>query len=460
MKQYMSKAALAAGALMVFASAPWAEANAYGGSSCPTEDISNWFPHSQTPEPDNAGFDSSTICNFHEWSWQMFLWLTQDVDGEPRFLSFASPYELLGLETRGIMMPRMGKSNKAETFDEFLQAGTDGIFVDENGNAVYYSQYLDDTYVKFMEDNDLTNPDSARAFEATTSFPIGSLELKASWKIVEDGEDTDKFFTMKSSVYGLANKGGKIVIDTSDIRQVTLALVGFHIGGVVKGHPEMIWATFEQVENAPNVPAGFTPSTVISEDDYTFYKAGTPFSGCNINYGKSPELKLDEATQKLSPITQACRQYEFGNSAVNDPKLQKSVETNDLNVSDMNKAVMPRLAQEDDVWANYREVGAIWFRPTNALKPGMTLATDFDAEGNQLLIGSLKLSNATIETFTQVQSTMNNCFRCHNTEQVFPPSADLMPLPAKNINISHAFQNIYFWSQQMKNGDELLPAKD
>lgn len=454
MKQYISRAAIAAGALFMTVGAVSTDATAYGGSSsCPTENIDGWFPHSQTPEPDNANFDSSTICNFHEWSWQMFLWLTQDWNGKPRFLSFASPYELIGIQTRDVLMPRMMKNNKAESFDEFLQAGTDGIFVDLNGNPVYYSQYLDDTFVGFMEKNDLTNPEAVRAFDANTPFPIGSLELKASWRIVEDGEDMSKFFTMDGSVYGLANKGGKIVIDQTNIRQVKLALVGFHIGGIVKGHPEMIWATFEQVDNAPNVPADFTPNTVISDEDFTFYHAGTPFSGCNVNYAQSPLLKLDEATQKLSPITEACRMYEFGNSAKNDPRVQKSVETNDLNVSDMNKAVMPRLAAEGDVWANYREVGAIWFRPTDALKPGMNLSTDFAPDGSQLLIGSLKLSNATIETFTQVQSTMNNCFRCHNTEQVLPPSAKYKPLKAMNLNISHAFQNIYFWSQEQAADD-------
>src|SRR5699024_1069132 len=109
----------------------------------------------------------------------------------------------------------------------------------------------------------------------------------------------------------------------------------------------------------------------------------------------------------------------------------------------LNADVLSHL-NEDDVWRNYFEVGAIWFKKIDGLKPNMPLDTD------EILIGSLKLSNAAIETYTQNQSTMNNCFRCHNTIASFPGTTDLYPLPALNINISRAFQNIYFWSQDSR----------
>src|SRR5690606_27062934 len=97
----------------------------------------DWFPHSKTPEPDNAGFQSTSNCVFHQWSWQTFLWLTKEgVDGKPLFLSLVSPYSLLGMSSEGLM-PRMKKSDVPESFNEYLQAGTDGIMVDLNGRAVY-----------------------------------------------------------------------------------------------------------------------------------------------------------------------------------------------------------------------------------------------------------------------------------------------------------------------------------
>jgi len=174
----------------------------------------------------------------------------------------------------------------------------------------------------------------------------------------------------------------------------------------------------------------------VSQDNSIFYTGGTSYQECNVNPAISRTLKLDEVTQTLSPITQVCRLFEFGS----DPETQsEEVKTNDANISKLNVSVQSGIG---GIWSNYFEVGAIWFKDGNDLKPGLSLADD------SLLTGSLKLSNSTIETFTQTQSVMNNCFRCHNTKQQFPSgSTELDPLPATNLNISHAFQNIYFWSQ-------------
>lgn len=400
---------------------------------------SNWFPHNATPRPVDSAFKSISNCVFHKWSWQMFLWLTQDDNGQPRFLRMQEPQSLLGFTYRGLL-PRKIKSNTVEPFDEFLQAGTDGIMVDHHGRGVYYSQHINSTFVDFITTRKLTDPANVRDLPPATTFPIaggkGALELKVSWMIVEEGDDVSDMFTMETEVARLINKNGAIVIDPDSIETAEVALVGFHIGGVVAGHPEMIWATFEHKRNAPNVPPGATADTVVSQDSSIFYTGGTTYQECNVNPAISRTLKLDEATQTLSPITQVCRLFEFGS----DPETQsEDVKTNDANISKLNASVQSGI---EGIWSNYFEVGAIWFKDGNDLKPGLSLADD------SLLTGSLRLSNSTIETFTQTQSVMNNCFRCHNTKQEFPPgSTELDPLPATNLNISHAFQNIYFWSQ-------------
>ncbi len=400
----------------------------------------NWFPHSQTPRTNDAAFKSVSNCVFHQWAWQNFLWLTQDVGGQPRFMGFKSPESLLGLESEGFL-PRMTKRDSNGSFDEFLQAGTDGIFVGHNNRAVYYSQYLDDTFVQFIEDNNLTNPGDLRALvekDPTTSFPItgteGAMELKASWVIVGEGDDTSGMFTTETKVSKLKNGSGGIELERDQVESVTVALVGFHIGGIVEGHPEMIWATFEHNRNAPNVKPGMTLEEPVSDQDFTFYTANTTLADCNVNYSSSNKLTLNEATQELSPITQVCRQYQFGNE-------QGVNAQNDANIASLNESV-ESFFNEEDVWKNYREVGAIWFNKIDGLKPGMSLATD------ENLTGSLRLSNSTIETFTQVATTENNCFRCHNSLQQLPQPPGLKPLPASNLNISHALMNIYFWSQE------------
>lgn len=407
-------------------------------SACLAE--TQWFPHSQTERTDDAAFVSSSNCVFHQWAWQNFLWLTQEVNGQPRFMSFKSPESLMGQEIEG-MLPRMIKRDASGSFEEFLQAGTDGILIGHNNRAVYYSQYLDDTFVGFVKDNNLTNPNDLRALvekDPTTTFPItgtaGAMELKASWMIVEPGDDTSGMFTTETEVYQLKNESNGIELNLDKTEKVTVALVGFHIGGIVAGHPEMIWATFEHKNNAPNVPTDLPLEQPVSDQDFTFYTANTTYENCNINYSSSNKLTLDTATQKFSPITQVCRAYEFGNQSGTNSG-------NDQNIASLNASVKA-LINDADVWKNYHEVGAIWFNKIDGLKPGMSLATDED------LTGSLRLSNSTIETFTQDATTENNCFRCHNTLQQLPQSPGLKPLPASNLNISHALMNIYFWSQK------------
>ncbi|MGD8174891.1 hypothetical protein [Marinimicrobium sp. ARAG 43.8] len=207
----------------------------------------------------------------------MFLWLTQDVDGKPRFLTLQSPYEMLGMTSRGLM-PRMEKSDAAESFDEYLQVGTDGIMVDQNGKAVYYFQYIDTTFANFMKKENLTDPAVVRKFDPDTPFPVGAVELKVSWKVMQPGDYRSDMFVMNGEVNRLVNRDGKIVIDPTQTDTVQLGLVGFHIAGVVKGHPEMIWATFEHKENAPNVPADAGPDTVVSNQDWTFLPGRNPVS--------------------------------------------------------------------------------------------------------------------------------------------------------------------------------------
>ena len=411
----------------------------------------SWFPHARTPRPDADAFVGQSQCAFHQFSWQAFLWLTQEgPSGGPRFLSLTTPGELYGQGLGAGLLPRMAKSADPEPIDEFLQAGTDGIMTDLQGHPIYYSQYVDSVFDTFLRSRNLTDTAALYALDDTVTFPNGATSLKASWKRVLDGEDASDFFTMQAEVYELANRAGAIVVDTTRTSTKTLALVGFHIAVRVEGHPEMIWATFEHERNAPNI---FSQDNVgdtvlmtdtISTRDFTFYSAGTPRSECNVNYASSQSRSLDPATQTITPITQVCREYQFGNlpPPVSDTgTIARRVSQSDANVDSLNAHVRANL-QPSDVWSNYAEVGAIWFVPTDGLRPGQALDTD------SLLIGSLRLSNATIETFTQSQSTMNNCFRCHNTLQKAVPLAGgggaRRALPAKNVNISHVLVNGYF----------------
>jgi hypothetical protein len=401
-----------------------------------------WFPHSQTPEQNSAGFPSNpNNCDFHQWAWNAFLWLTQDVKGEPRFESMPAD----GIETMpGVLDALIGRSGQARTLDIIDQAGPNGIMVDLQGHPIYYSIHSDATFGNFIKTNGLFDPAKLRAFNPNESFPVDSLTLKAAWKVVVPGEDVSTFYTRKAQIALLTTRNGKIVL-SGKTKTVEVALVGFHIAGTVANHPEMIWATFEHLQNAPDLPKpmnAMAPNDVVSSKDWTFYKAGTPFKSCNVNAAGSGALKLNEATQTLGPVTEVCRMIPYGGGA----------DSNVANIKSLNNSVHSQL---NGIWNNYFDVGAVWFAANNGLKPNCTFQPGSlecpATPGKPILTGSTQLSNTTVETFTQSQSTQDNCFACHNTVQVTSPNTIAPSLPGLNVNISHVLINEYFTAASKQN---------
>jgi hypothetical protein len=417
----------------------WAVAGAPAAAQAPSPPVcsapSAWFPHSQTPEQNSAGFPASpSNCDFHQWSWNAFLWLTQDVKGLPRFEQMPAR----GIEGKaGVLDALISRSGKARTLELIEQAGPNGIMVDLQGRPIYYSIHSDATFGDFIQQNGLFDPAKLRAFDPNTAFPVDTLTLKAAWKVVAPGEDVSTFYTRTAEIALLTTKSGRIVV-SGETKSVRVALVGFHIAGTVANHPEMIWATFEHLQNAPDLPKPMDqmgPNDVVSGKGWTFYEAGTPFKTCNVNSAGSGALKLDVAAQTLSPVTEVCRMIPFGGGEA----------SNIANIQALNSSVHSQLK---GVWNNYFELGAIWFRANNALKPNCTFqpgSLECRADPNTpILTGSTQLSNTTIETFTQSQSAQDNCFACHNTAQVTSPNSTAPALPGLNVNLSHVLINEYF----------------
>jgi hypothetical protein len=206
--------------------------------------------------------------------------------------------------------------------------------------------------------------------------------------------------------------------------------------GVVPDHPEMIWATFEHNDNAPDFAKGQQPDQPVSDKDFTFYTAGTEASACNQN--NAAYVKLKPGTQTLTPVSQVCRQYPYGNEpGAGDAK------TNQDNIDSLNRSAWAQMDKfgVPAVWKNYAEIGAIWFKSGKDLVPNDPIDTD------DKVTGSLRLNNTTIETFTQDVTSENNCFKCHNTTMKFSSNPEVKPLPGKNVNISHVLVNAYMRNQ-------------
>ena len=94
---------------------------------------------------------------------------------------------------------------------------------------------------------------------------------------------------------------------------------------------------------------------------------------------------------------------------------------------------------DGSVWKNYSEVGAIWFNQPDALNPDWSPTI-----ADTIQTGSLELSNASIETFTQGVISENNCFKCHNTLSLTNVPAGAKIIPGKNVLTSHVIITEYF----------------
>lgn len=431
---------------------------------CPTPAApASWFPHSQTPEPDNNA-DFTSNCDFHRWEWQMFLWLTQPTgpDGMLRFETFKTFTDVFPPvvvadgkvpKTRAtkkgslLLKARAVKSTDPTGLDEIAQAGSGGALVPRDQRIIYYSQYINQTFYDFVTSGDKPLNIAANYLAAsdTLNYPIGTLELKASWRIVPQGENTDGFYVRPAEVEALMTQNGKVVVDPdpSHNLSVTVELVGLHVVGVVKDHPEFIWATFEHANNAPDLPAGMNPmgNQPVSNKDWTFYRANTPAIACNINNVGTLTL-VNPTLQTLTPIVDAFRQFPSGGARPGDVN-------NVPNIQLLNDSVHMQLAA-GEVWRNYNLVGGVWLTPTPPLAPN----TKFNPTDPNMR-GSVNLSNATMETFTQ---PTQNCFSCHNTAKQFQfVGSSTTIIPGKNLNLSHFMVNGTF--QQMQTLERIAAKK-
>ncbi len=402
-----------------------------------------WFPSTQTPKP-NPNVDFDSFCAFHQWSWQSFLWLTQmDGNGKMRFESFPTPQEVIvGIESTVddtlLLRPRTTKSDRVpESLNEINQAGQGGILVDQQGRVIYYSQYVNPEMFTDIVSQGWNLPSVLNSMPPTVQFKTSDVELKAAWKIVSPGEDVRGLILRKAQVDKLVNRNGAITTDPSQPLNVQVAFVGFHIVGWVKGHPEAIWSTFEYRNNAPDYAPSQSTDKPVSDRDWLFYRAGSKAIECNqLN---SATLKLDEATQKLAPVTQVCRQFPFG-------MVAGSTEPNNdvpnlAAITELNASVLKQL-ESGTLLKNYFEVGAEW---TTGITNPPTFVPNSTLQST--LVGSKFLANSVIETFNQQVQSQNNCFACHNTMMFNPVDPKVQPMQGTDISLSHIILRAYLDNQ-------------
>jgi len=309
--------------------------------------------------------------------------------------------------------------------------GGDVLMATKNSSLVYYAIHVNDVYAYFatgVKTNAIAAthfPQNAADMAKIVTFATGkgktfpdtvamAVEVKTAW-IDATGLDASKYVTVTAAVpvYNMLNPTQWV--PTGATKQATLALVGMHVVGSTAstsghpGHPEMIWSTFEHVNNTPNASynytnSGNTTTTVASSPapagGWLFAASSTPV---NPNFS---HMSVDPATGTIGALTGAPRPGTISPSDTErtnpwgTPASAGSVFTgNNTDLIAINDSIHGQLAPTD-VRSNYLFTGATWtiFGAVPTQPPS----------SNQ--VGTNQMANTTMETY----QAGTNCFSCHD----------------------------------------------
>jgi hypothetical protein len=400
----------------------------------------SWFPHSQTPAPEEgkgSPFDVSSTTNqiFHQWSWQKFLWLTKpDAGGNPLFLN---PAEAKQVTT--FMAPVTVPAGTTVVLQDINQAGGGPPILQTNAaygssQTVYYSIHMNPTMY-----------DAGMAFAKQIAggtlpvnneavFPVGSFELKVAWVPVAAiaPEKLPMYFVTTAS---LSADGGKTFNNTK------VALIGMHVVGVVENHPEFIWATFEHEDLSPDYD--WTANSASSATDQLVFTKGSVSGIDGIRFNRS--TKLGYTPYQVFDLFQYGVPRDSGGSFMQTSQAEP---INFNNVDGINKCVQGQL---DDVWKNYFYNGSIWLNMDELTAEQQAHLIDSLGNGNStssvkpgaFARGSSNCANVSMESFTQTfqpniaainVGNLANCFTCHN-------ATSFSVKGTSPLYLSHTFQD-------------------
>lgn len=397
-----------------------------------------WFIDTKTPPPllaqvtqaAQSSVPDNGTCQFHEFAWQNFLALT--LGERPRFAQWPTSEDIfrqrgeplctasaLG-SALGPRLRQLATGSREELGD--IQEASGGPLVDQNGRYIQFEVRLDPRTCGFVASCQLY--DTNCVFKATADpnvrFPAGgetipgTLELKTAWRVLEtcdlpdspkEGcrpDDPSRYFhigPLTVAPYSPAHQGA--------VQGVRMGLVGLHLVQKTTAHPEMVWATWEHMSNAPVCPSvASTPSAVACQDPsapgpsgWSLYDPDCRGDACAVN---TPHY--DASHPESQPISQVCRQNPCGGGK--DAELK-----NEKNLAALNQTLRPKLTGTP--WQYYFLVGSLWTKesPHTPVAPlrciqwadkahSKCLEEVYDPTvGNEN--GSLLLANTTMETWTQ-----------------------------------------------------------
>jgi hypothetical protein len=165
--------------------------------------------------------------------------------------------------------------------------------IDQRANLVYYDIRYDQAQYNFIrgQDSDPTswlyllknlqpkeNAQFGVQMPMTTMTPtptLGSIMVKAAWRISTPKDDPNRFYTTNAQIYNPT---------TQSCTPTTVLLVGLHIAHKIDPFTEWVWSTFEQMDNVPP-DKDILPQPTPPPNGYSFNNGtGTPQTTGGFDY--------------------------------------------------------------------------------------------------------------------------------------------------------------------------------
>lgn len=408
----------------------------------------------------------------------MFLWMTSPLlEGDyskgtviesPVFYT-VSPIEMVGTTKERKLIPHKPgqlisavantQKNDSTIDTEEGQATDDVLIAQKNGSLLYYISMVNDVYAQFMigaKDNAFSGnefPTKKSTLDSIKSYAESkgdtlidpetlAIEIKTSWVKTDDLSNIDSYITMDAIIPTYTKTD--TLWTPKGTETAKLAMIGMHIVGSTAGHPEMVWATFEHVTNAPNLSYSYIDNNNevknVSPDtgndwllnnnstDTVYNKSHMKYENGDImaNTNTSPTQTISASNTKRT------KPWGVADNGIPNPE-NPTVQASNSQIISINNSVLGKLADQD-LRKNYIFIGATW-TDSGAPPTGKSYAKDsLTAPG--VAIGTSQLANSTMETYAQNGSGYSNygsCFACHSNGS----KPGLKP-----IDLSHIYQEL------------------
>jgi hypothetical protein len=333
------------------------------------------------------------------------------------------------------------------------------VLMTPRNQLVYYKIHVNDVYAWFLTgkrykkitaaefptgDMDLS---AVKRYAGVASFPdekVLVVELKTAWIELPDASDYANYIWVEADVPDFDISDDKMHGTRKPMtRPARLAMVGMHVAFSVNGHPELIWATFENLHNTPNARYSYdtrdrqVPSQQRCGGSWLFSSGHAEPDGDPLH---DPPHNCDNSAVwpcngGINDMTGACVEANRRRICLD----QKG----DIDAcGQMGETIGPSDVLRINPWGNH-EAPAF---NTPIIAMNHSLESQFDAgdvRKNYILIGTTwftdgtrqganRLANSTMETFVQTST----CLDCHR-----PVGGDMLGTSngGKGGGLSHIF---------------------